>query len=96
MSPAMPSGNSYAAAPSIVIQNVQATQAPFATHPLIHKIPFVAFLLSLIFPGGGQFYNGHPGKGIFVLLSFWFFGITYIWSLFDAPISASRINRRGF
>jgi len=94
--PAAPSGSSYAAAPSIVIQNVQATQAPVAFRPGIYKNPFVAFLLSFIFPGGGQFYNGHAGKGILVLLTFWLFGITYIWSLFDAPLSAQRINRVGF
>jgi TM2 domain-containing membrane protein YozV len=92
----MPSGGGYAAAPSIIIQNVQATQAPVAAHPGIYKNPGIAFALSLIFPGGGQFYNGHVGKGIFVLVTFWAFGITYIWSLFDAPLSAQRINRLGF
>jgi TM2 domain-containing membrane protein YozV len=94
--PAMPSGGGYAAAPSIIIQNVQATQAPVAVHSGIYKNPGIAFVLSFIFPGGGQFYNGHVGKGIFVLLTFWALGITYIWSLFDAPLSAQRINRLGF
>lgn len=93
---AAPAGGLYAAAPSIVIQNVQSSQAPVAAHPGIYKSPGVAFLLSFIFPGGGQFYNGHVGKGIFVLLTFWLFGVTYIWSLFDAPLSAQRINRVGF
>ncbi|MGA3128920.1 MAG: TM2 domain-containing protein [Candidatus Korobacteraceae bacterium] len=91
-----PAGNSSSAGPSIIIQNVVAPQAPVAAHPGIYKNAGVAFILSFIFPGGGQFYNGHVGKGIFVLLTFWFFGITYIWSLFDAPLSANRINRVGF
>lgn len=96
MVPAGPGGGGYAAAPSIVIQNVQAAQAPVAAHPGVYKNPAVALLLSFIFPGGGQFYNGHAGKGILVLLTFWMFGITYIWSLFDAYLSAQRINRVGF
>ena len=92
--PTNPAAN--AGAPSIIIQNVQATQAPaVALHPGIYKNPTVAFILSFIFPGGGQFYNGHVGKGILVFLTFWC-GITYIWSLFDAPLSAQRINRVGF
>ena len=78
--------------PSIIIQNVQA-QAAF---PHVVKNPGVALLLSFIFPGGGQFYNGHAGKGILVLLTFWIFGITYVWSLFDAYSSAQLINRVGF
>jgi TM2 domain-containing membrane protein YozV len=87
---------STSTAPSIIIQNVVAAQAPVAAHPGFYKNAGVAFILSFIFPGGGQFYNGHVGKGILVLLTFWFFGITYIWSLFDAPLSANRINRVGF
>ena len=94
--PASLAGGSYAATPSIVIQNVVSTQAPVAAHPGIYKNPGVAFILSFIFPGGGQFYNGHAGKGILVLLTFWLLGVTYIWSLFDAPLSAQRINRVGF
>lgn len=85
-----------AAAPSIVIQNVQATQPAPIVHPGVYKNPGIALVLSFIFPGGGQFYNGHAGKGILVLLTFWFFGITYVWSLFDAYLSAQRINRVGF
>jgi predicted RNA-binding Zn-ribbon protein involved in translation (DUF1610 family) len=84
--------------PSIIIQNVQAQQAAPAQTYVPHqaKNPGVALLLSFIFPGGGQFYNGHAGKGILVLFTFWIFGISYIWSLFDAYSSAQRINRVGF
>lgn len=92
---AVPAAGGYAPGPSIVIQNVQATQAPAAPLPGRYKSPGVALLLSFIFPGGGQFYNGHPGKGILVLLTFWT-GLAYIWSLFDAYSSAQRINRVGF
>lgn len=86
-----------AAAPSIVIQNVQAQQQPAMPSfiPGRYKNPTVALLLSIIFPGGGQFYNGHAGKGIIVLLTFWAV-LPYIWSLFDAYSSAQRINRVGF
>jgi TM2 domain-containing membrane protein YozV len=80
--------------PSIVIQNVQAQQAPAFAGGNI-KNPGVALLLSLIFPGGGQFYNGHAGKGLIVLFTFWLV-IPYIWSLFDAYSCAKRINRVGF
>ena len=85
-------------APSIIIQNVQVLQPAPAQTYIPHQIknPGVALLLSFIFPGGGQFYNGHAGKGILVLLTFWIFGISYIWSLFDAYSSAQRINRVGF
>ena len=80
--------------PTIVIQNVQAQQGH---QPAVYreiKNPTVALLLSLIFPGGGQFYNGEAGKGILVLLTFWLV-IPYLWSLFDAYNSANRINRTG-
>lgn len=85
--------------PSIVIQNVQAAQpAPVQAGfvPGYYKNPGLAVFLSFIFPGGGQFYNGHVGKGFLVLFTFWAFGISWIWSLFDAYASAQRINRLGF
>ena len=85
------------AMPSIVIQNVQTQQSAGRTFvPGQYKSPGTALLLSIIFPGGGQFYNGQAGKGILVLFTFWIGGITYIWSLFDAYSSAQRINRVGF
>jgi len=88
--PQVPGG--YSGQPTIVIQNVQTQQAPVRAVYREIKNPGVALLLSLVFPGGGQFYNGHAGKGILVLLTFWMF-IPYIWSLFDAYNSAKRINR---
>lgn len=93
--------------------------------PKTRKSPALAFVLSLIFPGGGQFYNGDVGKGItqelliaggLVLViseanknpaqfgldtrkpAFRIVGITMVaggvlWSLVDAPISASKKNK---
>ena len=102
------------------------------------KDPTMAFVWSLIIPGGGQFYNGQPAKGIIqlglVVTGYVFFFVFYpetywydyyyydpyygwgyeeddgnaalsfgglavamlaqIWSLIDAPMSASSINRR--
>ncbi len=87
-----------AAAPSIVIQNVQAQQQPAMPGfiPGRYKNPGLALFFSFIFPGGGQFYNGEAGKGLLVMLTFWIFGIMWIWSWFDAYGSAQRINRVGF
>jgi len=85
-----------AAQPSIVIQNVQSsqpTQPAFVPHQI--KNPGVAVLLSIIIPGGGQFYNGHVGKGILILFTFWLV-IPWIYGIFDAYSSANRINRVGF
>ena len=76
-----------------MIQNVQSQAGPPMARD--YKNPGVALLLSIIFPGGGQFYNGHAGKGIIVLFTFWTI-IPYIWSLFDAYSCAKRINRVGF
>ena len=92
--------------------------------PKERKSPELAFVLSLIFPGGGQFYNGDISKGItqqlliaagLVLViseatknrggfidtrnsTFKIVGITMVaggvlWSLIDAPISASKKNK---
>lgn len=81
--------------PAIVIQNVQTNQGQAGFIPRVYKNPGIALLLSLIFPGGGQFYNGHAGKGFLVLFTFWMI-LPWIWSLFDAYSSANRINRVGF
>lgn len=82
--------------PSIVIQNVQSA-APAAPQFVPHQIknPGVAMLLSIVFPGGGQFYNGHAGKGILILCTCWLV-IPWIWGIFDAYSCANRINRVGF
>jgi TM2 domain-containing membrane protein YozV len=69
------------------------------------KNPGVAAVLSFLFTGLGQIYNGHIGKGIgfiviqivSVLLMFLFIGfittpIIWIWGIVDAYKSAERIN----
>jgi TM2 domain-containing membrane protein YozV len=63
------------------------------------KSPGVAALLSFLFVGAGQLYNGHAGKAILmffgcILLWFVFLGwIVNIWSIVDAYSSADAINR---
>jgi hypothetical protein len=92
-----------------------------------NKSPWLAFGLSLLYPGLGQFYNGEYDKsllmggiatlglGLVTLAAIStnydsesnpeninvalysgviIFGGTYIWSLIDAPLSASNINER--
>jgi hypothetical protein len=97
------------------------------TEYVSNKSPWLAFGLSLLYPGLGQFYNGEYDKSLLmggiatlglslvtlaaistnydsesnpeylnvILYSGAIaFGGTYIWSLIDAPISASNINER--
>jgi len=45
---------------------------PARTESYSEKSPELAFFLSLIFPGGGQYYNGQIGKG--VIMDLMFFG----------------------
>lgn len=87
--------SSAGAPPQIVIQNVQTQQSPPAFVPREIKNPGLAMLLSIIFPGGGQFYNGHAGKGILILCTCWLI-LPWIWGIFDAYSCAKRINRVGF
>lgn len=89
-------GPSAGVPPSIVIQNVQSSQ-PSQPHFVPHEVknPGIAMLLSIVFPGGGQFYNGHAGKGILILCTFWLV-IPWFWGVFDAYSCAKRINRVGF
>ncbi len=84
--------------------------------------PGTALILSMLLPGGGQFYNRENGKGTFFLLAgatsavlfltgnvsdlehlgdgsagtkLGFYGMIGIglWSMIDAPIVASRLNK---
>ncbi len=63
------------------------------------KNPGVAFILSFLMPGFGQFYNEQIGKGFLYFISFWFLVwtiiggiIVWICSTFDALMSAKEIN----
>jgi hypothetical protein len=90
--PQVPSG--AGSQPTIVIQNVQTQQGPLPGMYREIKNPGVALLLAIIFPGAGQFYNGHFGKGLFVLFTCWLV-LPYLWSWYDAYSCAKRINRYG-
>lgn len=55
------------------------------TAPRVKRQQVIAFVLSGIFPGLGQFYNRHPGKGVAFLVA----GIVLSWLLGRAvPMSS--------
>jgi TM2 domain-containing membrane protein YozV len=73
--------------------------------PKFYKNPAVATILSFLFMGLGQFYNGQIGKGVlfiilygfsillmFVMIGFITTPILWIWGMVDANNSAKRIN----
>jgi hypothetical protein len=80
-----------------------------ATVPL--KSPGLAFLLSLLFPGVGQIYNGQPAKALGFFFAFvsaiyavveinpmpfaFFIPFVYLYNLVDAWRTAMLINTRG-
>jgi TM2 domain-containing membrane protein YozV len=73
--------------------------------PKFYKNPAIATVLSFLFAGLGQIYNGEIGKGI-VFMGLYFFSlmlmlvivgfvttpILWIWGMVDANSSAKRIN----
>jgi TM2 domain-containing membrane protein YozV len=74
--------------------------------PSLYKNPSVAALLSFLFMGAGQIYNGETKKGILfivlyiasiILMSFLVGFITtpvlWIWGMVDAHKSAKKINQ---
>ncbi|MCZ7558544.1 MAG: hypothetical protein M5R41_19320 [Bacteroidia bacterium] len=83
---------------------------PFEQEEVSEKSPLLAFVLSFMITGVGQFYNEQVGKGVLMMggaiagfammasnprdpepgLIVWL-GCT-LWSLIDAPVSASAIN----
>lgn len=75
--------------------------------PKIYKNPGVAAVLSAVFIGLGQIYNGQIGKGIFFIILFvisillmfiiatgivFITAMLWIWNVVDAHKSAKRIN----
>ena len=73
------------------------------------KEPILSVILSFIFPGLGQFYNGHSTKGIYfiifavvslILTAIIIGGLIYIlvwlWSIIDAYNSAEKFNKGEF
>jgi len=55
------------------------------------RSPWFAALLTLLFPGAGQVYNGEVLKGFIVLLTFWLI-IPWFYGVYDAYRVAVRIN----
>lgn len=73
---------------------------------VVNKSPFISFVLSLIFPGIGQFYNGQNHKGILLAVGYivsWILTliligavlaiIIWIYGMYDAYVSAKALNR---
>ena len=73
--------------------------------PKFYKNPAIATVLSFLFAGLGQIYNGEIGKGILfivlygfslmlmiVVIGFVTTPILWIWGMVDANASAKRIN----
>ena len=87
--------------------SVSGGTSPVGTGPVVEKkTPIVSVLLSFLFPGLGQFYNGQSTKGIYFIifaivswiLMIIFVGIilyiiVWLWSLIDAYNSAEALNR---
>ncbi len=55
------------------------------------RSPAFAALLTLLFPGAGQVYNGEIGKGFIVLGTFWLI-IPWGYGIYDAYATARKIN----
>ena len=69
------------------------------------KTPVVAVLLSVLFPGLGQFYNGQSTKGLcflglaivswvlmIIVIGILCYALVWLWSIFDAYQSVNAIN----
>jgi TM2 domain-containing membrane protein YozV len=80
--------------------------APPQTTPSVTKNPGIAAVLSFLFVGLGQIYNGQIGKGVLFIilgvvcigLAFFIIGliagpILWIYSIYDAYKTADKINR---
>ncbi|GAA5080674.1 DUF4339 domain-containing protein [[Roseibacterium] beibuensis] len=86
---------------STVVQVTNTFQQPAAlVDPGANKSPGLALLLSFLFVGLGQFYNGDVGKGFLMILGcilLWlvFLGwIINIWSMIDAYTKAKELRDR--
>lgn len=88
---------------STVVQVTNMVQQPSYIHPSAmgaDKSPGVALLLSLIFVGAGQLYNGDVGKGIlmfFMCVFLWMVLLGWIinlWSMIDAYSKAKTLKQQ--
>ena len=75
----------------------------------VRKEPIVSVILSFVFPGLGQFYNGQSTKGIYfiilavvsivltvILIGGLIYLLVWLWSIIDAYNSAEKLNRGEF
>ncbi len=75
--------------------------------PKFYKNPAIAAVLSFLYAGLGQIYNGEIAKGImfiifysisiflmFIIIGFITTPIVWIWGMVDAHNSANRINEK--
>lgn len=60
--------------------------------PMHARHVWTAVILSIIFPGMGQVYNGQVGKGVFILLTC-FLVFPYVYGIMDAYRTAVQINK---
>jgi hypothetical protein len=115
-SPSSPNSDWATRAPSYPLTEAHQPRQPSAhhlthpssTHPSSTHLdlasdrrnPTGSMLLSLLWPGLGQVYNGQPGKGVVLFFSsafLWmaFMGwIVHVYALVDAGLVAQQINRR--
>ncbi len=84
--------------PAMMIRPVPAPVYRTGPIPPRAKNPGVAFLLSFLMPGLGQFYNGDTGKGLFFFFGFWVLvwvaigWLLWVAGFIDAYISARDIS----
>jgi len=67
-------------------------RASHAGHDEFAKDPLLATILSTIFPGGGQIYNGHLFKALLIFVTSPFV-LPWLIGIADAYFSARRHNR---
>lgn len=63
----------------------------FKKNQSLDRNPVLATVLSFIFPGAGQVYNGQIGKGVLIFLTCWLF-IPWIYGIIDAYVTAEKIK----
>lgn len=86
--------------------DVQAKVCAKCGAGVTHKSPFIAFVLSLIFPGLGQLYNNQNHKGVLlivgyivawilclILIGFILALLIWVYGMYDAVVSAKALNR---
>ncbi len=91
------------------LNNVSSNNQRTVQNPPTRKEPIISVILSLLFPGLGQLYNGQSTKGLYfiglaivsIVLSLILIGaliylLIWLWSIIDAYNSAEKFNRGEF